>query len=418
MNDPVAAQLSADRAFDLGHRAELARNRGEAIRLYELAADAGSAPAARRRGLLALQLSFSETWRLGGDAIEALRAEAERWLRRAVALGREDAWEDVAFAIRCRASATPEDMCESESARARAAEAPASDRVARLLSDLGDSDTPSPAPHELPTLLPWLTSADERGDTWATWLLGRLVDSGDAPGGQALALSHWQRGAERGDARCAFELGLRIEKKKKKEATALYERSAAGGFGLAALRLGHLAKTWKDAERWYLRAIELGRTDAWIDIARHLTSGAKGAPVDLARASRGWELAAEGGASGAVAVAAEMFDEGEFAGHPIGRDPVKARRFAEQGMDLGSGEGVPRCQFVMAKQLATGEGGPVDREGAALWSRVAARRSDPVSERARVLHEEIWGSLDDAARQRVIERDRELHPGVDVGESG
>lgn len=221
-----------------------------------------------------------------------------------------------------------------------------------------------------------------------------------------------------GDARCAFELGLRVEKKKKKEATALYERSAAGGFGLAALRLGHLAKTWKDAERWYLRAVELGRADAWTDIASHLISGAKGAPVDLARAARGWELAAEGGGSAAVAVAAEMFDEGTFMGQPIGRDPVKARRFAEQGMDLGEGGGAPRCQFVMARLMAAGEGGPVDREGAALWSRVAARRADHISERARELHGEIWGRLDEAARRRVLERDQELHPGVDVGASG
>lgn len=65
-----------------------------------------------------------------------------------------------------------------------------------------------------------------------------------------------------------------------------------------------------------------------------------------------------------------------------------------------------------------GEGGPFGREGAALRSRVAARRADPIRERAREHHGEIWARVDDEARRRVVERDRELHPGVEVGESG
>ena len=404
---------SAECAFELGHVAERARDRDAACALYEGAAADGIASAALRRGHLAVQRVSAEAWRLAGEETEALWDEAAWWYRRAIELGRCDAWADVASVLRCRPGATEETMVEVARLTALAADAPPADMLGRLFERIGGGDESnlSLAPFEESALVSWATAASETGDPWALWLHGRLAETGVAPGGSALALSLWQRGVERGDARCAFRLGFQLEKKKKKDACALYETAAAGGVGLAALRLGHLAKTWAETERWYRRATALGRPDAWLDLARCFAEGARGAPVDLVESVRCWERAAQGGGTGPLSVAVEIFDTGEYRGQKIGRDPVKARRFAEQGLDLGEGGGVPDCQYVMARLLAAGEGGPVDREGAALLSRLAGRRADAISEKARRLHTELWNTLDAAARSRVNQRDEALHPG-------
>jgi TPR repeat protein len=174
-----------------------------------------------------------------------------------------------------------------------------------------------------------------------------------------------------------------------------------------------MATKWSEAARWYHRAVELGRGDAWLDLARGFTSGARGAPVDPAEGLRCWERAAEGRASGPVAAVAEAYETGRFGETPIPRDADKARRFAELGLNPGEGGGSAVCQLVYARLLAAGDAGlPVDPEGAALWSRIAARPGERAQTEAQGLHDALWASLDAEARARVDARDRTLRPGA------
>lgn len=398
-------------AYELGRLAERALHLDEARARYEEAARGGFAPAAVRRGALSLRQSSAEAWKRTAADAEALRAEARAWFERAIAQGYAVAWEAVGLAHRSSLTATEEDYAESQRCYARADAAPEGERRAHLLEALQERESLAPSARELALLRPWLEGARAEGDGWALWVFGALTDKGELPGGRAEAEVLWREGAAAGEPRCKFELAFGQEKRSKKAAKALYLEAEAQGSGLAALRLGHLATKWPEAARWYHRAAELGRADAWIDLARGFTSGARGAPVDAAEALRCWERAAEGGASGPVAVVAEAHGTGRFGETPIARDLDKARRFAELGLDLGEGGGSAVCQLVYARLLAAGDAGlPVDPEGAALWSRIAARPGERVQEEARGLHEGLWAALDAQARGRVDARDRELRP--------
>ncbi len=397
-------------SYELGRRAERALQTETACARYGRSASGGFAPAALRLGLLRLRQSASEAWRLPAEDCEALRAEARAACTRAAEMGYAVAWDDVGLVLRSRFDVPEEDDAESQRCLQRAAAAPAAQQLGHCLEGLRGQDDVAPVPREVEVLRRWIAEAGEDG--LVCWVHARLIERGDLPGPRAHVEALWQAGAELGDPRCRYALALSQERRSKKTARALYEQAAGQGHGLAAMRLGQMATKWPEAERWHRRAIALGRSEAWLQLAKGYSTGAQGATVDREEAFQCWERAAEAGAQGPAAAMAEAYTTGQCDGLPLARDPDKARRFAALGMNLGEGGGSPACQLVMAKLYAAGEGGLArDPEAAALWSRIAARPGDRVEAEARAMYDTLWSGLDAEARARVDARDRSLrHP--------
>lgn len=390
--------------------AAVAAGEGVGLWLRGRLADAGFAPAAWGLGLLRMKQRDADAWRLSASERADLQKAACAACERAIALGLGAAWEDLSLVIRSDIHATEADAEAARQCLARADAVPVAARCARVLEALRGVEHPMLTERDMESVKPWLKAA--KHDGWALWLRGRCIDAGILPGKRAQAEALWQEGAALGEPRCKADLADGQAKRSKKAAQALWEEAAAGGVADAAVRLGNAARTWSEARGWYERAAALGRTDAWIEVARGHITGAREAPVDAMEAMRCWERAAETGASGPASAMAEAYEAGRFDQTPIPRDPAKAHHYAAFGMNLELGNGGDAaCQFVMAKLYAAGEGGlPRDPEAAALWSRIAARDGERVEPEARALHDTLWAKLGPEARDRVDARDRALRP--------
>lgn len=396
--------------YECARLAEARMRLDEAAGLYARAADAGFAPAAWGLGRVRMKQRDADAWRLSVAERADLQRAACAACERAIALGLGAVWEDLSLVLRSDIHATQADAEAARQCLARADAVPVAARRARVLESLRGSEHPMLTERDAEVVKPWLKTAKDDG--WALWLHAGCIDAGLLRGNRAQVEALWQQGAALGEPRCKSELARVTAKRSKKVAQRLWEEAAAGGVADAAVRLGHTAKLWSEARSWYLRAAELGRIDAWMEMARVYITGDRGAPVDPMEAMRWYERAAETGAAGPASTMAEAYEAGRFDATLIPRDPAMARHYAAYGMNLELGNGGDaRCQLVMAKLYAAGEGGlPRDPEAAALWSRIAARFGEAVEPEARALYEGLWARLGAAAQARVDARDRALRP--------
>lgn len=136
------------------------------------------------------------------------------------------------------------------------------------------------------TMLHFLRRSAEAGYTDAMDALIIGYSNGDyaLPKNAKLAAS-WRRrlarAARDGDAFAQFEMGWHA--KDERTAADWYRKAAKNGYGEAAIQLrSHYSRSDAERERWFLRALELGHTDALIICARPYWKNGRPQPKAIA----------------------------------------------------------------------------------------------------------------------------------------
>ncbi len=157
-------------------------------------------------------------------------------------------------------------------------------------------------------------------------------------------------------------------------AKAFLEAGVKLGNARAMRKLGALYFTLQEpnaaqsAVRWLREASLHGESDAYVDLGRAYASGA-GVPVDPAKAFAFFEQADHAGNLEGTVEMARSF----ATGYGVGHDPVQAAGLYRRAADAGSSE----AMIMLSYCYETGEGVPKSLPDARIWLQKGADAGDP-----------------------------------------